>query len=88
MGLFDRMGRLAKANLNNTVSQAKDPETVINQKICEMKKELIKLRQALASAIADQKRYQQQYNQNQLQAQQWDSRAKLAIQKGDKNLNL
>ncbi|NEP83935.1 MAG: PspA/IM30 family protein [Okeania sp. SIO3C4] len=86
MGLFDRIGRLVRANVNDMVSKAEDPEKVLEQSIIDMQEDLVQLRQAVASAIATQKRSQQQYNQAQSQANQWYSRAQLALQKGDENL--
>lgn len=86
MGLFDRIGRVVRANLNDLVSKAEDPEKILEQAIIEMQEDLIQLRQAVAQTIAQQKRNQQQYNQAQSQANQWQSRAQLALQKGDDTL--
>lgn len=86
MGLFDRIGRVVRANLNDLVNKAEDPEKILEQAVIEMQEDLIQLRQAVAQTIAQQKRSQQQYNQAQSQANQWQSRAQLALQKGDENL--
>ncbi|NJN31406.1 MAG: PspA/IM30 family protein [Synechococcales cyanobacterium RM1_1_8] len=86
MGLFDRISRVVRANLNDVVSKAEDPEKVLEQSIIDMQEDLIQLRQAVAQAIASQKRTEQQYNQNQGQANTWQQRAQLAMQKGDENL--
>jgi phage shock protein A len=86
MGLFDRIGRVVKANLNDMVSKAEDPEKILEQSILEMQEDLVQLRQAVAQAIATQKRSEQQYNQNQNEANRWQRNAQLALQKGDENL--
>ncbi len=86
MGLFDRISRIVRANVNEMVNKAEDPEKVLEQSIIDMQEDLVQLRQAVASAIATQKRSQQQYNQAESQANQWYSRAQLALQKGDENL--
>lgn len=86
MGLFDRIGRVVKANLNDLVSKAEDPEKILEQAILEMQEDLVQLRQGVAQAIASQKRSEQQYNQNQNEANKWDRNARLALQKGDENL--
>jgi phage shock protein A len=44
------------------------------------------LRQAVARAIATQKRTEQQYNKNQSESNLWQQRAQLALSKGDENL--
>ncbi len=86
MGLFDRISRVVRANVNDMVSKAEDPEKVLEQSIIDMQEDLVQLRQAVASAIATQKRTQQQYNQANSQASQWHSRAQLALQKGDESM--
>ncbi|MBD2485907.1 PspA/IM30 family protein [Planktothrix sp. FACHB-1365] len=86
MGLFDRIGRLVRANLNDLVSKAEDPEKILEQAIIDMQEDLVQLRQAVAQAIANQKRTEQQYNQAMSQANQWQSRAELALRKGDETL--
>lgn len=86
MGLFDRLSRVVRSNLNDIVSKAEDPEKVLEQAIIDMGEDLVQLRQAVARAIATQKRTEQQYNKNQSEANNWQSRAQLALQKGDENL--
>jgi phage shock protein A len=86
MGLFDRIGRVVRANLNDVVSKAEDPEKILEQSIIDMQEDLVQLRQAVAQSIATQKRTQQQYNQAQTEANNWQQRAQLALSKGDENL--
>ncbi|HAZ44214.1 MAG TPA: hypothetical protein DDW76_19745 [Cyanobacteria bacterium UBA11369] len=86
MGLFDRISRVVRANLNDVVSKAEDPEKILEQSIIDMQEDLVQLRQAVAQAIATQKRTQQQYNQAQSEVNNWQSRAQLALSKGDENL--
>jgi phage shock protein A len=86
MALFDRISRVVRANVNDLVSKAEDPEKVLEQAIIDMQEDLVQLRQAVAKAIASQKQTEQQYNQNQSQANTWQQRAQLALQKGDENL--
>lgn len=86
MGLFDRIGRVVKSNLNDMVSKAEDPEKMLEQALMEMQEDLVQLRQGVAQAIAAQKRSEQQSNQAQNQANEWDRKARLALTKGDENL--
>lgn len=86
MGLFDRVSRVVRSNLNAAVSSAEDPEKILEQALVDMQEDLIQLRQAVASAIASQKRIQQQHNQAQSEGNNWDQRARLALQKGDETL--
>ena len=86
MGLFDRLSRVVRANVNDLVSKAEDPEKVLEQAVIDMQEDLVQLRQAVARAIATQKRTEQQYNKNQQEANTWQQRAQLALSKGDESL--
>jgi phage shock protein A len=86
MGLLDRIGMVAKSNLNALVTAAEDPEKILEQTIIDMQEDLVQLRQAVAQSMAALKRQEQQYNQAQTQASEWERRAMLALQKGDENL--
>lgn len=86
MGLIDRILRVIRANLNNLVGQAEDPEKILEQAVEEMQQDLIGLRQAVAQSIATQKRTERQASQAQATADEWYNRAQLALSKGDENL--
>jgi phage shock protein A len=86
MGLFDRIGRVVRANLNSLVNQAEDPEKVLEQAVLDMQNDLIQVRQAVAQAIATQKRTERQASQAQSTAEEWYRRAQLALQKNDETL--
>jgi phage shock protein A len=53
MGLFDRVSRLLRANVNDMVSKAEDPEKILEQAVMDMQEDLVQLRQAVASSIAN-----------------------------------
>ena len=86
MGLLDRLSRLLRANLNAFVSDAEDPIKILDQSVADMQEDLVKLRQAVAIAIASQKRLENQANQAKEQIQNWFSRAELALKKGEDDL--
>ncbi|EKQ68966.1 phage shock protein A (IM30), suppresses sigma54-dependent transcription [Leptolyngbyaceae cyanobacterium JSC-12] len=86
MGFFDRIWRVIRANLNSLISNAEDPEKILEQVVLDMQEDLIQLRQAVAQAIATQKRTERQYSQALSTADEWYRRAQLAIQKGDDTL--
>lgn len=86
MGFLDRLGRVIRANLNSLVNQAEDPEKILEQTVLEMQDDLIQLRQAVAQAIATQKRTERQCVQAGTTADEWYRRAQLALQKGDESL--
>ncbi len=86
MGFFDRLSRLLRANLNDLVSKAEDPGKILDQSVADMQADLVKLRQAVATAIASQKRLQNQAEQAETQARTWYERAELALKKGEEDL--
>jgi phage shock protein A len=86
MGLLDRINRVFRANLNDLVSKAEDPEKLLEQAVIDMGQDLVQLRQAVAQAIASQKRTEAQYKNNATEADKWYQRAQLALQKGEESL--
>jgi phage shock protein A len=86
MGLLGRLGRVIRANINNLLQEAEDPEKILEDAVLEMQQNLITMRQAVAQAIANQKRVERQMKQNQIASQQWQHRAQLALTKGDEEL--
>ncbi|MBD1844433.1 PspA/IM30 family protein [Cyanobacteria bacterium FACHB-63] len=86
MGLFDRIWRAIRANLNHLISQMEDPEKILEQTVIDMQDDLIRLRQAVAQAIATQKRTERQAAQARSSAEEWYRRAQLALSKGDEHL--
>lgn len=86
MGLIDRIKRVIRANTNDLVNKAEDPEKVLEQTVAEMQSDLVQLRQAVASAIATQKRTERQASQADLVAQDWYNRAQLALNQGNEIL--
>ncbi len=63
MGFFDRLSRLVRANANAAVSGMEDPAKILDQSVSDMQADLVKLRQAVALAIASQKRLNNQAEQ-------------------------
>lgn len=86
MGLLDRVRNIVRANINDIVSRAEDPEKTLDQMIADMSENLIKVRQAAALAIAAQNRLQAEYEQRLKAVQDWQRRAELAVDRGDDNL--
>ena len=86
MGFFDRLSRLVRANANAAVSSMEDPSKILDQSVADMQSDLVKLRQAVALAIASQKRLRSQAEQASSQATTWYERAELALKKGEEDL--
>src|ERR687890_645706 len=56
MGIIDRLSSLIKSNINDLISSAENPEKMLTQIITDMRSQLIKAKQQVAAAIADEKR--------------------------------
>src|SRR6185295_4093201 len=86
MGLFDRLASLLKSNINDLISSSENPEKMLNQIIIDMRDQLIKAKQQVAAAIADEKRLRDQADSEFKQAQDWEQKAMLAIKEGRDDL--
>ena len=86
MGIFSRLRRLIQSNINDMISRAENPEKMLNQLITDMNKQLIESKRSVAAAIADEKKLERQIKDNRSKAEEWDSRARLALKAGDDQL--
>ena len=86
MGIFDRFSTLLRSNINDLISRAENPEKMLNQLIVDMKGQLAKAKQQVASAIADEKKLQSDAEAMKKQAEDWERRAMLAVQEGKDDL--
>src|SRR6188768_2115813 len=86
MGIFDRFSTLLRSNINDLISRAENPEKMLNQLIVDMKGQLAKAKQQVASAIADEKKLQGDAEAMKKQAEDWERRAMLAVQEGRDDL--
>ena len=53
MALLERVSTLIRANLNELVDKAEDPERMIKQVILDMQNQLLQVKTQVAIAIAD-----------------------------------
>ena len=54
MALLERVSTLIRANLNDLVDKAEDPEKMIKQVILDMQNQLLQVKTQVAISIADQ----------------------------------
>ena len=85
MGIFDRLSTLLRSNINDLINSAEDPEKMLNQIITDMRGQLVKAKQQVAAAIADEKRLRDQADQEMKQAKDWENKAMLAVREGRVN---
>ena len=54
MALLERVATLVRANLNDLIDKAEDPEKMIKQVILDMQNQLLQVKTQVAISIADQ----------------------------------
>lgn len=86
MGILDRMTRLIRANLNDMIDRAEDPQKMLDQIIREMNEQIHMARGQVATMIAQEKELQADYNEVTKNAQQWNRKAELAVQQSKDDL--
>lgn len=86
MGIFGRIGTLLKANINDLVAKAEDPEKILNQLILDMKEQLIEAKKQVAVSIADEKRLKKQLDNELHMAREWEKKAMMAVRAGRDDL--
>jgi phage shock protein A len=86
MALLERVSTLVRANLNDLVDQAEDPEKMIKQVILDMENQLLQVKTQVAISIADQHVLERKLKENEDNEKQWMRRAELAVDKADEPL--
>lgn len=83
MSVLGRLARIVRSQVSSWVQESEDPEKMLDQAVMDMQNDLIQLRQAVAQAIATQKRTERQYHRTETLAQEWYNRAQLALRKSN-----
>lgn len=86
MSLLERVTTLVRANLNDLLDRAEDPEKLLKQIILDMQNQLIQVKTQVAAAIADEQKLYQRYLQNQEESESWQKKAELAVSKGQDDM--
>ena len=86
MGIFTRFRDIVSSNLNAILDKAEDPEKMVRMMIQEMEDTLIEVKSNCASVIAEQKKIERFLNETRGLEADWESKAKLAVEKGRDDL--
>ncbi len=85
-GMMDRLVRLIRANVNDLIDQAEDPEKMIDQILREMNESIVMARAQVASMIAQEKELELDANQTSKLAEEWGRKAERAVTAGKDDL--
>lgn len=79
MGILDRIGTILRANLNDLLSRAEDPEKILNQTILDMREAQYQARMETAEAIAEGRKLERDVDDQRSQAKGWLEKAESAL---------
>jgi phage shock protein A len=85
-GMIDRMARLIRANINDLIDQAEDPEKMIDQILREMHEGIVGARAQVAAMIAQEKELELDAAETQKLAGEWGRKAERAVTAGKDDL--
>jgi phage shock protein A len=86
MALLERVSTLIRANLNDLIDKAEDPEKMIKQVILDMQNQLMQVKTQVAIAIADQHVLEKKQKDNAEKEAEWIRKAELAVDKKQDDL--
>jgi phage shock protein A len=83
MALLERVSTLLRANLNDLIDKAEDPEKMLKQIILDMHNQLLQVKTQVAIAMADLHLLQKRKKENEDTAADWVRKAELAVTKNE-----
>jgi phage shock protein A len=86
MALLERVSTLVRANLNDLIDKAEEPEKMIKQVILDMRNQLLQVKTQVAIAIADQHLLESKQKENADKVAEWMRKAELAVDKRQDDL--
>jgi phage shock protein A len=86
MGLLERVSTLIRANINDMVDRAEDPEKMIKQVILDMENQYLQVKTQVAVSIADQHMLEKKWRENEDSGKDWMRKAETAVDKSQDDL--
>jgi phage shock protein A len=81
MPLLERIGTLLRANLNDLVERAEDPEKLCKQLVLDMENQLMQVKTQVAMALADQHLLNKKHKEHSDAVAEWRRKAEVAVEK-------
>lgn len=86
MAIFSRIADILKANINDMIDKAEDPEKMVKQLIIEMEEQVDDATRALGQAMGSQKVAAKELADAMAESADWNDKAKLALKAGNETL--
>jgi phage shock protein A len=86
MAIFARLADVLKANINEMLDKAQDPEKMLKMIVIDMEQQLAAATQSLGAAMASERQMRRRMEEAQQNAVAWEQRAKEALQAGNEAL--
>jgi phage shock protein A len=86
MALLERVSALIRANLNDLIDKAEDPQKMIKQVMLDMQNQLLQVKTQVAIAIADEHLLRKKQKENLDKHAEWMRKAELAVEKKQDDL--
>lgn len=86
MALMERVATLLRANVNDLLERAEDPEKLMKQLVLDMENQALQVKTQVAMALADQHLLEKKALEQEEAAGNWHRKAELALTKGDEAL--
>lgn len=86
MALMERVATLLRANVNDLIDKAEDPEKLLKQLVLDMENQLLQVKTQVAIAIADQHLLEKKMAEHDAATPAWKQKAALAIAKGREDM--
>src|SRR5437667_344766 len=86
MALLERVSALIRANLNDLIDRAEDPQKMLKQVILDMQNQMLQVKTQVAIAIADEHLLGKKQQENEDKHAEWMRKAELAIDKKQDDL--
>jgi len=86
MGIFLRVADVVKANINELLDKAEDPEKMLKQMVIEMEESINQTALAVARAIANEKTLERKIEKARKDSLDWEQKAVKALNSGREDL--
>lgn len=82
MGILERISTIIKANINDLLDRAENPEIMLEQYIRDLESGVNEAREELVNAMADEKRLAARLEERKRQVREWEEKAEQAVRLG------